>query len=416
MSWTLTIPTTIPLRVSASALGTALIACGMLTSSFVSFEPAPTDALMLMAAIALPMLGFSVFGPLAATQLAIWMTICALGIFAAGISPHADASIKHNVVTLFLAIAAFAVASFLRERTAQRFNLLVWCFTLSAAAAAILALIGYFDLVPGSYDLFTRYGRARGPYKDPNVFGAALVLALAFLSWTLVRGETQRPLFAGSLFVVLIVGVLISFSRGAWMAAALTLAIVGISALVFAVERSHQNRICAVAIAGTFAISIAVGAALQSEKITNLLAERASFSQGYDVGPSGRFGGQRKAAALIVENPLGIGNGVFSSVYHHEAPHQVYLSMFLNSGWVGGLLFLISVLSTLAIGGHGILTKSQLRGPFVIATAALAATLVLSLVIDSDHWRHLFIVMGLIWGLSDAKHPSDKRSRKITPA
>src|SRR4051794_35797822 len=42
--------------------------------------------------------------------------------------------------------------------------------------AATAGIAGYFNLVPGGHDLLTLYERARGTFKDPNVFGAFLVL------------------------------------------------------------------------------------------------------------------------------------------------------------------------------------------------------------------------------------------------
>ena len=50
----------------------------------------------------------------------------------------------------------------------------------SPRSSPIAALIGYFSLVPGTYDLFTEFGRARGTFKDPNVLGAFLVPALLY--------------------------------------------------------------------------------------------------------------------------------------------------------------------------------------------------------------------------------------------
>ena len=43
-----------------------------------------------------------------------------------------------------------------------------------------LGIVGYFDLLPGAHELLTRYGRATGPFKDPNVFGPFLVPALVY--------------------------------------------------------------------------------------------------------------------------------------------------------------------------------------------------------------------------------------------
>ncbi len=53
-----------------------------------------------------------------------------------------------------------------------------------------------------------------------------------------------------------------------------------------------------------------------------------------------------------------------------------------------------------------------LQGFFVISTAAFVGLVVEDLVIDSDHWRHFFIFMGLVWGFGDARQVSVDRSSR----
>ncbi len=52
---------------------------------------------------------------------------------------------------------------------------------------------------------------------------------------------------------------------------------------------------------------------------------------------------------------------MFSSNYHHEDVHNVYLSMFLNAGWLGGFAYLAVVLATLAVGLAAVLQRSDSR-------------------------------------------------------
>jgi hypothetical protein len=39
-------------------------------------------------------------------------------------------------------------------------------------------------------------------------------------------------------------------------------------------------------------------------------------------------------------------------------------------------------------------------------TAAFAGLVLEGFVIDTDHWRHFFILVGCIWGLTDAQAPA----------
>ncbi len=144
----------------------------------------------------------------------------------------------------------------------------------------------------------------------------------------------------------------------------------------------------------------------------SLLSERASLEQSYDSGPEGRFGGQAKAVDLILEHPFGVGTHSFRDTYHPEEAHNVYLSTFLNAGWLGGLLYIAVVAATLVVGLRCSVRNGALQGAFLIATAAFAGLVVEGFVIDTDHWRHFFILMGCIWGLADAEPPVLDTSRR----
>ena len=219
---------------------------------------------------------------------------------------------------------------------------------------------------------------------------------------------------AAAIAAVLAIGLLVSFSRGAWISAALSVAIVVVIGATRARRSSDSNRFAAFATVGTLGFIAVMLGALQIDKVETLLAERASMEQSYDIGPEGRFGGQRKAVALILENPLGIGTHSFRDRHHPEEPHNVYLSMFLNAGWIGGLFYILSVGVTLAVGLHHSLRLGALQGAFVVATAGFAGVAFEGIIIDTDHWRHVFIFMALIWGLSDARRPLIDAARRRT--
>ena len=153
-------------------------------------------------------------------------------------------------------------------------------------------------------------------------------------------------------------------------------------------------------------------AVLQIPKVSKLMQQRASLTQGYDEGPEGRFGGQSKAFQLILGSPFGIGTHTFRERHHHEEVHNVYLTMFHYAGWLGGLLFIASVLFTLIVGTSHALQMGALQGLQVVAVASFAGLVVEGFVIEIDHWRHFFIVLALIWGLCDAQR---KAAAKPSP-
>ena len=137
---------------------------------------------------------------------------------------------------------------------------------------------------------------------------------------------------------VLLFALLLTFSRGAWINLAVSLALYAYFTFgTAATNRQRLKLVVSLLLAGALAVSV-LAAAQSIPTVADLMGERASLDQSYDVGPEGRFGGQQKAIGLIVTHPLGIGALEFHERYHHEDVHEVYLSMFLNAGWLGGTL------------------------------------------------------------------------------
>lgn len=399
--------------VSAGTLAAIAVAAAMGTSAIVFSEPAVADILMAAVIVGLPLLGVTRFGHASILNLMLWLILVACGIAACSLSTTMSTAIIHQVVTLYLALGAFVLAGYIAADAEPRFHLVMRFYTLACLVAAIAGLAGYFNALPGAYDLFTNYGRARGTFKDPNVLGAALAPAIVYTVWIVLRHPLRQAALAAAVSFPLMLALLLSFSRGAWISAAFSLLIAGWLSAVTTRRKGDHVRLVAVGTLGTLVLALAFANTLRHESIGDLLSERASFDQSYDSGPEGRFGGQAKAINLILENPFGIGTHTFRDSYHGEEPHNVYLSQFLNAGWLGGTLYIVSVLGTLAAGLYAARRRTALQGPLIIATAAFAGVVLEGLVIDSDHWRHFFLQMALIWGLVDAmpSQPSPGRRR-----
>jgi O-antigen ligase len=150
--------------------------------------------------------------------------------------------------------------------------------------------------------------------------------------------------------------------------------------------------LAAVFIVGLFA------AAQSVPQIAEALGTRTSLEQSYDVGPNGRFGGQIRALGLVLTHPLGIGALEFARVYDNEDAHQVYLSMFLNAGWIGGTLYLAMVLLTIGLGLRRVVRDRGGTGLSAVLVAAFIGMAFEGVVIDTDHWRHFYLIMAMIWG------------------
>ncbi|MGE0023175.1 MAG: O-antigen ligase family protein [Hyphomicrobium sp.] len=388
--------------VPASTLAAVAVAAAMAASSIVFSEPAVADVLMAAVIAGLPLLGVVRFGRMSLVNLGLWLVFVALGLAACSVSTTFDTAVTHQVVTLFLALGAFVLAVYVTADPEPRFRLVMNFYLFGCLMAAGAALIGYFQIVPALTELFTNYGRARGTFKDPNVLGAALAPAIAFVVWVALRQPWRHVLVAGAVGLPLVLALFLSFSRGAWASAVVSVLLVVWLSLVTTRRTADVRRFVVVSVLGSLALVAIIASALELEAVEGLFEQRASLDQSYDEGPEGRFGGQAKAIGLILDHPLGIGTHTFRDTYHPEEAHNVYLSQFMNAGWIGGMLYAISVFATLAAGLYAIRRRTALQGPLIVATAALAGLAFEGFVIDTDHWRHFFVFMGLIWGLVDA--------------
>jgi O-antigen ligase len=168
----------------------------------------------------------------------------------------------------------------------------------------------------------------------------------------------------------------------------------------FATVATHRLRLklmVYVVLAAVFIVGLFV-AAQSVPQIAEALGTRTSLEQSYDVGPNGRFGGQIRALGLVLTHPLGIGALEFARVYDNEDAHQVYLSMFLNAGWIGGTLYLAMVLLTIGLGLRQVVRDRGGAGLSAVLVAAFIGMAFEGVVIDTDHWRHFYLIMAMIWG------------------
>jgi O-antigen ligase len=380
----------------------------IVSGCIVYVEPSPYDVLLLGAMVALPVAGLVAFP----RGLSVYLLL-ACGIVAGGYVASTQAGtfavpVKHVTITLYLVLSSFVIAGFVAKDPAPHTRLIMSAYVTAALIASVAALIGYFNLVPALQDVLTEFGRARGTFKDPNVLGAFLAPAVLYALNGMLNGRAVRALLWSAVLMVLLLATLLSFSRGAWLNVAVGLLAFGFFAFVMSETNRKRAKLLVLAVlAGLVAVGALVALATVPA-VSDLLGERASLEQSYDVGPEGRFGGQKKAVALVASHPLGIGALEFGRLHHPEDVHQVYLNMYLNTGWVGGTFYLLLVLMTIAIGLRRVLRDRGGNGVSIVLLAAFLGMAVEGLVVDTDHWRHFYLIMALIWGMALAPSAKDR--------
>jgi hypothetical protein len=283
--------------------------------------------------------------------------------------------------------------------TQWRLSLLLRGYLASAFVASLAALIGYFHLLGSVSDVLVLYGRARGTFNDPNVLGAFLILPMLLL---FQRAMAGRYMVRSALVLpVLLAALFLTFSRGAW--AQLVLAGTVLMALTFITSRSaHERlRIVFVAMAGILAITVLVTALLSVGEVSQLFSERAALEQDYDTGRFGRFGRYGLGADIALEHPLGIGPLQFWLLFV-EDPHNSFLNAFLSGGWLAGFCYLALAVITIVMSTRFLFVRTPWQPLYHAIYAAYVGTIAEGAIIDIDHWRHYFLILGLLWGLMAA--------------
>jgi O-antigen ligase len=316
-----------------------------------------------------------------------------------------------QAVTIFLIFTAYFVANYVAEAPQQRMRLIVGAYIATAVISAIVGTLGYLHLIPGS-EMFTRYSRAKAFFNDPNVFGPFLILPAMYVLQRVLLGTRRRAVWGGAIFMILLVGVFASFSRAAWGHLAVSASAVFLLVFFLEAHAREKVRMLLIALVGLAMVVIAIGGLLSIPSVSKLFEVRAT-SQNYDEGETGRFGRQGYAFELALENPLGLGPNEFYLLRITEAPHNTYVTVLHVYGWGGGFVFMLLIGTTIWRGVSFLGRPSPNRLLLIPLISVFIPLCVEAAIIDLDHWRHFFLVAGLIWGVTAAydKAPPGKAIR-----
>lgn len=383
--------------VNAKLTGLLVAACvgtAVFLSGFVIREPAPYELFMAVVIGLWCLFAFRISRTVA-PLLGLIVLFNLGGMIAMTQMGELHDTLLYLAVTLFLGLTSVFFAAVIELRP----NLLAISFkawVLSAVLTALAGIVGYFGLLPGS-DIFTRYGRATGVFEDPNVFGPFLVLPAIWLVHRILTGGVSAMLATLPALLVISVGIFLSFSRGAW-------GLFGVSGILLIGALAIQNssglfrlRLMVMAASAFVLLALAVLTLLQIPEVADLFSERAQLVQEYDEGRYGRFARFGIGLQSAMEHPLGLGALEFGRLWGEDT-HNIWLKALLDYSWLGFASFLVLTCWTIAA-GFKILFRPRPWQPFLLcAYIVFVGHIALGTVIDIDHWRHFFLLIGLVWG------------------
>lgn len=396
-----------PQLAAVSILGSGLVTIAVFLSGFVIAEPAPYEIFM-TGLVGL----WALFGLRISRYVAPLLTLLVLfmvgGILSLTVMADLTVGPMYMAVSGFLALSAVFFAAIVEDRH-QRLRLIFNAWVAAAVITALIGILGYFGAIPGAAN-FTLYGRAKGAFQDPNVFGPYLAAPMLYLLYGLLTQPIRRAPLKIAGLLILTLGVFLSFSRAAW-----ALNLFCVVALVFIMlikERSglFRLRILVLALCGILFSTAALGVALQSEKVATLFSRRTHLVQDYDGGHLGRFDRHRIGFLMSMEKPLGIGPMVFSTIFP-EDEHNVWLKSLTSYGWLGFVTYVTLILWTLSLGFRFLLRDRPWQPYLMIAWVTLIGHVGVGNVIDTEHWRHFYLLLGIIWGCAALEYRNRRRVR-----
>jgi hypothetical protein len=376
------------------------LGAGVLLSGYVLNEPAPYELYMTgMIAV------WGLFG-LRLTRsnsplLAILIVFNIGGMISMLQMPDLKEAPLYIAVSTFLALTSVFYAAVI-ERDKSMLPVIFNAYLIAAIFTSVLGIAGYFHLFPGS-DIFTLYGRARGGFQDPNVFGPFLILPAAWLLHCVLKGRpAMMPVYFLGLLIVSL-GAFLSFSRAAW--GMLVMVMVMVSLFLFWGSNSQRFRLRVILLAGAafLFVSIALLVALQIPQVAELFFERAKLVQDYDGARLGRFARYGLGLMISMEHPLGIGPLEFGPIYGEDT-HNIWLKALLDYSWLGFIAYVTLTVLTIGLGFRILFRSRPWQAYLICAFSVYLAHFIIGNIIDIDHWRHYYMVTGIIWGCIGLEH------------
>jgi O-antigen ligase len=372
------------------------VAIGLLLMGVVRFEPAPTDIVFALVMIVAALTGRFYLNRVPALLRWIIATLLAINLLSLIDAVSITEATRFLLITVYLAIFAMWLVGYVDRPSRSRLVVVTWlAIGVISAVLSVLALylpLPFRDVILGNVD---NGERASGFFKDPNVFGPFLVpIALILLEQRLApkipRLLNLRAVTSWLALLILTLGVLFSYSRAAWanLAIGIVIMLAALSLRRRGASRALRALVLLVFIAGVTVVVLSATGSI------GFFEHRAQV-QGYDTQ---RFNAQSFGWQLGWAHPVGVGPGQFVHYSPTIATHSTFVRVFAEQGFLGLALLIALLLSTLVLALRNVIVGANTWG--IGSTALLAAwcgVIFNSVVVDTLHWRHLWVLVALIW-------------------
>lgn len=190
------------------------------------------------------------------------------------------------------------------------------------------------------------YIRIASMLRGANPLGAYMLLPISIITVLIIKGKRSWPiiaLLAGSLFTLFF-----TFSRSAWVGAAITLIVIAIHYL----DKKYLRP--ALIIASGLVLLVLVGTATmawhRTERLENIFLHTQTNSAIKSTSDQGHVIALKSGIKDMVHQPLGRGPGSAgpASIYNNQPriAENYYIQIGQETGWIGLTLFLLINIGT----------------------------------------------------------------------
>ena len=385
-------------KLSYEALRSGVVSLIFISSCYVKFDPAATDLLACLAVLMFFRSGLAFSRYLAPFFLLLLIYNLSGLISYIQIEQDDFQSYQYMVGLALTTVSAIFMAGYIAAEPVLRYRQFEKAYWIGATIGAVFGLVSYFKIQP-LYQIFPDFaGRALGGYKDPNVLSTWLVFPVVSMLQAFLIGRLRVSPLSIASFLAIFMTLFLAFSRGAWVDAGASCALMIAFTLALAPTLPQKRRVLFATLVSGGVIAAVLMILLSVPETQKLFLDRFILVKNYDAGETGRFGNQLNAIPILMRLPFGLGPYQYGKIFN-LAPHNTFLNAFSSGGWLGGCTYLTLTVVNFYVGFKNLFTRSPFQ-PFAIAIFASFAVMTLQgMQIDTEHWRHLYWMMGVSWGL-----------------
>jgi hypothetical protein len=352
------------------------------------------------------------------------------------LSSLGSSSLKHSIKELIkwveVLVLYVLVANEMRGRWSRG---LVFVLLGTGAAVALHGIYQFiFQVGPEGFVLFDRFMRAHGTFEQPNPYAGYLVLVLPVAVGLLVAGIARLGgrvrwswlLWAGGCGFLMVVALIMSWSRGAWLGFAAAVAAIGLAAI------ARSGRVVVLGTVATLLVAYLLLVSGSIQLPTSILQRFADFLpylgladvRGMEVTDANfavleRMAHWQAAISMWTEHPwLGVGIGNYATVYAKYAlpqwplalghAHNYYLNMAGEAGALGLVAYLTLGAAVFSTVWHATRQYSGWWWGTALGVLGVAVHLAVHSLFDNLYVHAMYLNLAILLGVIAANAQAER--------